>query len=417
MKHFSSMPDDTILPNLATGSNVVRTSGRLVKCFFMCKGYNMQYNTEMFIKEYKEVHGNKDHTFTRTIFVAARTKITVTCGTHGDFHKTKGNHFQGKGCPKCVQEAVTRRQIEKGKLKFFKNVIKRYNNFYVYFLDEYVDYHTEIRILCPVHGEFWETPRNHYNGSRCMSCKHDADILPQSEAEERLAKFGNKTLLFKPFKYDGNKTQIPWVCLKCGHEDHSEFNNLTHRTNPSGCNVCFNFLTREQIDERINRIVPTNITIAPFYYVGTEETRVDVHCSLCDRDFNVYLWTLIAEKNPTACGCESSSKGEKEIREWLQLQGVDFVEQKRFTDCVYKQMMPFDFYIPDHNILLEFQGKQHFVFTPMFHKTIAGFKERQLRDKIKKEYAIDKGYNFLEYDYKQRQKGLLPELLAKAITT
>lgn len=72
-----------------------------------------EYTTEQFIKEYTEIHGDKGYDFAKTEYVDAKTKITITCPIHGDFHKIKGNHFISKGCTKCVQEEQGRRNTQK----------------------------------------------------------------------------------------------------------------------------------------------------------------------------------------------------------------------------------------------------------------------------------------------------------------
>ena len=67
---------------------------------------------------------------------------------------------------------------------------------------------------------------------------------------------------------------------------------------------------------------------------------------------------------------------------------IDFIPQKTFDGCKYKNKLPFDFYLPDYNICIEFQGEQHYKSIEYFggEKT---FKLTLLRDKIKMEYCRD----------------------------
>ena len=79
---------------------------------------------------------------------------------------------------------------------------------------------------------------------------------------------------------------------------------------------------------------------------------------------------------------------------------VRFERERRFKDCKYKRSLPFDFFLPDFNILIEYHGVQHYRF---LHNDFFGgekaLKERQKRDKIKKDYAHKNNFNFLEIPY------------------
>ena len=57
----------------------------------------MKYN---FIEKAKEVHG-KTYSYANTVYTNKRTKVTITCKTHGDFLQSPQHHLQGSGCKKC----------------------------------------------------------------------------------------------------------------------------------------------------------------------------------------------------------------------------------------------------------------------------------------------------------------------------
>lgn len=54
------------------------------------------------------------------------------------------------------------------------------------------------------------------------------------------------------------------------------------------------------------------------------------------------------------------SKGEQLIYDWLMERQIDFVEQKRFVGLVITRPLPFDFFLPDYGVLIEYQGRQHY---------------------------------------------------------
>jgi Zn finger protein HypA/HybF involved in hydrogenase expression len=96
-------------------------------------------------------------------------------------------------------------------------------------------------------------------------------------------------------------------------------------------------------------------------------------------------------------GCPScnSSKGEIIIENYLKNSGINYLIQKTFQDCRNKRLLPFDFYLPDFNLIIEYQGDQHYKPIKIFGGNDA-FIRIQQNDKIKKEYCITHGIKFIE---------------------
>ena len=97
------------------------------------------------------------------------------------------------------------------------------------------------------------------------------------------------------------------------------------------------------------------------------------------------------------------SKGEMLILIYLRKKGVILEQQKQFVDCKNILPLPFDFYLPEYNMLIEFDGEQHFKFNPKgdFIKTQEELDERQRLDKIKTEYCINNNIKLLRISYKE----------------
>ena len=110
------------------------------------------------------------------VFVDPQTKIRIMCPVHGEFWQRPMAHLNGYGCARCggslrltKDEFIDRAKvIHKGKYDYSKV--------------EYVNYSTKICIICPEHGEFWQTPNNHLFGGGCPAC-------PQSQLEGEMRKF------------------------------------------------------------------------------------------------------------------------------------------------------------------------------------------------------------------------------------
>lgn len=102
------------------------------------------------------------------------------------------------------------------------------------------------------------------------------------------------------------------------------------------------------------------------------------------------------------CPICNESKGERRINDYLIKNGlheeVDYHRQYRFIDCKYKRKLPFDFYIPFLNLIVEYDGDQHFKEASNFggKETL---KRTQHNDSIKTAYCQQKGIKLLRIPY------------------
>lgn len=88
-----------------------------------------------------------------------------------------------------------------------------------------------------------------------------------------------------------------------------------------------------------------------------------------------------------SCGCVSSSTGEVLVSSILNQLNVLFEREYTFDDCRDKLLLPFDFYLPEYNILIEYNGKQHYEPIDFFGGELE-FKIRLKHDNIKKQYCL-----------------------------
>lgn len=105
------------------------------------------------------------------------------------------------------------------------------------------------------------------------------------------------------------------------------------------------------------------------------------------------------------CPFCSLSKGEKEIIKWLEDNQISYVSQKKFEDLigVGGRCLPYDFFIPNANLLIEYQGKQHYEENKHFSSSNMdskqSFEVRKEHDNRKRRYAKENGYDLLEIPY------------------
>lgn len=114
-----------------------------------------------------------------------------------------------------------------------------------------------------------------------------------------------------------------------------------------------------------------------------------------------------------SCGCKHQSKWEMFIRDYLISLNVAFQPQKRFADCKNKKqtdMLPFDFYLPDYNLCIEYDGEHH------FHPIViwGGYEKfliNQENDSIKNEYCSSRNITLLRLPYTYSKEEIKNEIL------
>ena len=135
---------------------------------------------------------------------------------------------------------------------------------------------------------------------------------------------------------------------------------------------------------------------------------------LCDCGNTTYVSVgQLTRKHTLSCGCRHKSKWEIFIGDFLVDLCVDFIPQKRFSDCVnFKgtDMLPFDFYLPNQNVIIEYDGEHH--FQPV--KGWGGeekFNTTQQNDCIKNNYCAMNKITLLRLPYTYTEEDIKNEIL------
>lgn len=127
--------------------------------------------TEEFINKAYKVHGGK-YDYSNTSYSNGNVKVEIICKMcNKSFWQMPLNHINGQGCPDCgmLNSALTRRlSIE----EFISRSNKIHNNRYNYSKVDYKNNSTNVEIICPDHGSFFQIPHNHLQGKGCPRCAH-----------------------------------------------------------------------------------------------------------------------------------------------------------------------------------------------------------------------------------------------------
>ena len=302
--------------------------------------------------------------------------------------------FQGHGCPSCSK-------INKSKKEF---CIRELSKRKIKLAGKYVNAETKTKWKCLVKGcgYEWETkPKYIFSGHGCHRCSKREHVTKEM-CVMRLKK--RKIKLIGEYKNTYKNTK--WLCLVDGCKWVASPKTIM---NGHGCPKCAN---KERVTKKIciNRIKGRNIKLIGKYNGSREKTQW-----LCLSDGHKWITTPHNIFNGNGCPKCNASKGELFVNKWLEDQSIEFVPQKRFIDCRNKKPLPFDFFVPLFNTLIEYHGEQHFKHIKHFGGKMS-FKETKHNDAIKLKYAKDKGFNFIQLDYTMDAKtmeSLLSTMIVK----
>ena len=217
-----------------------------------------------FIKKSNKVHNNK-YDYSKVNYINNNTKVIIICPEHGEFEQKPSNHIMGQGCPKCKSKKNKERQTKTNK-KFIEESINVHGDFYDYSKTVYVNSLTKVCIICPEHGEFWQTPSAHINNKQgcpiCGRLKASASLRLTQED------FLNKSKIVHGDKYDYSQakyidyyTPVKILCSKHGEFYQTPDSHLQGK----GCKMCGSTFSNGENEIRnflINNIGIDNFSIS-----------------------------------------------------------------------------------------------------------------------------------------------------------
>lgn len=179
---------------------------------------------------------------------------------------------------------------------------------------------------------------------------------------------------------------------------HGEFNQKpSHHTNGSGCPKCTkNIPTEKEFIEKASLVHSNKYDYSNVKYINTRE-QILINCPIHGE------FEQIARNHLNGCGCPicKQSKGERKITSFLIENNILFIPQHRFNDCRNTLPLPFDFYLPELNTCIEFQGRQHYESVKSFGGEIE-LKRTQMSDNVKMEYCQNNNIPLITIKYNDK---------------
>tara|TARA_B100002019_G_C21230042_1_gene579583 strand:+ start:197 stop:1168 length:972 start_codon:yes stop_codon:yes gene_type:complete len=305
------------------------------------------------------------------------------------------------------------KSVEGYKEKF----IKVHGNKYDYSrFKKFSGWHHKIIIGCNYHKGYWfsQRPASHYyqkNG--CPKCKAEkakaSQIYSNSEWKEKAKKVHGNKYNYSLVSYQGDRSKVKIIC-----PDHGIFEQRSshHLHSKAGCHQChFENMSRERsmsYEVFLKKAKEKYFSKYTYEIIGDSfkglRTKIKINCPVEGHGF--FIKTARDHLYGTECPKCSSSKGELETERILKKLKISYERQKKFPECKYIRELPFDFYLPEHNLLIEFDGEQHYkvrkksFFAKRFH-------EIKRNDQIKTNFAKETNLRLLRIRFDQKIESTL----------
>ena len=355
-------------------------------------------STDTFIAEAIEVHGDL-YGYSNVDYRSTDSKVTIVCRAHGEFYQTPHSHLRGQGCGVC---GVIRRAASKRKTtaQFIADAVRVHGDRYDYRHAEYVSSDSAVIIVCKKHGAFAQVATDHLAAHGCPRCGVLARATVRTKQAmqfitDAIEKHGDR-YDYSQVEYTNSKADVVIVC-----PDHGPFTQKpNNHLGGARCRKCFLDALAEAKRKTTEQFIADAVEVhgglydysLVDYFDG--DHKVDIVCE----SHGVFQQRPVDHLNRAGCPKCSSSRAERIIALLLDGAGVDYVEQHRFEDCCDKLPLPFDFYLPKQNLLIEYDGQQHFEPVAPWGG-MDKLEVTQRHDAIKSRFAFDHGYRLIRILY------------------
>lgn len=279
-------------------------------------------------------------------------------------------------------------------LEEFKNRINRINSGWEYNIIEFNGYKQPCKIECKNCRQILIFKKACDLFRKVNPCNCKKIFKDYHEKLQFLSKQFNFTILF-----DGKATQkVKVKCNNCGCV--MERSHISILNTPWHCDNCQNYnkgkivYDKEDVKEELNKKFNFEYDLLEYY--GMTKKALLKH-NVCGKIFTIReLEDLFQGRNRGCPICyQFKSAGEQAIMFYLEQNKINYIPQKTFSP-LNKSKYRFDFYLPDFNLAIEYQGEQHYRQNSCFKDSLETI---QKRDEIKRKYCRENNIALKEIKY------------------
>lgn len=203
-------------------------------CANMRKSESKLKTLDAFLDEARKIHGDK-YDYSMVQYSGNNRKVTIICKEHGPFLQAPKTHLRGHGCPRCSGRGRTTEE-------FIKEAKVIHGDRYDYSQVQYQSCNSYVKIICPEHGLFQQTPHSHLGGAGCPVCggvvmKTREEFIAQ--AKEIHGEYYDYSLV----DYRGAHTKVSIICPIHGIFEQAPHSHLKG----NGCPICKASLLEKEV--------------------------------------------------------------------------------------------------------------------------------------------------------------------------
>ena len=367
---------------------------RCPKCF-----KNKRKTTEQFKEEVYNLVGSEYTVLSE--YKNSKTKVLMKhnkCGS--SFYTFPNNFLKGNRCPKCAGN------MRKTTRQFSQEVYNLVGDEYSV-LGEYVG--SNIKILMKHNkcgNEYEVSPSAFLQGARCPQCKGGVRKTPKQFERDFYSVAQDNYKLLSVYKNSHTKVKVKH--LSCGN---------VYMVNPTAflrgerCPRCFgnHRKTQQEFEDIIYNLTEGDYVVLSKY--KNANTKVVFKHKICGKNFSMTPYDFIGSGHRCPwCFQSCSSHGNSMIAKVLSKLGIKYYREFKFSDCKDKRKLPFDFYLPDYNLCIEYDGKQHFDRDSKFYST-----DLVKHDRIKDQFCLDNNINLLRIKYTSDTLSSVRKLILESV--
>ena len=279
--------------------------------------------------------------------------------------------------------------------EFIERAKKIHGTKYDYSKVEYINAHTKVIIICPKHNEFTQTPKHHVNdGHGCNLCGYEIGSKKQALTKKDFIKQAKKLhgdkYDYSEVEYVNFSTKVKVICPLHETFEVTPSNHLK-KDRPRGCKKCGRLSTSEKQRFSTKDFIKKSKSIHGdiYDYSKTKYKGIfDKVTITCNKHGE---FEQVAKVHLMGSGCPKCAlKGEGRIYEYLLKKNI-VVKEYSIKNKRY------DFYLPEHKLIIERDGEQHYEEHRLFKKV--SFEENTKNDKVKTKLAKEAGLKIARIPY------------------
>lgn len=332
-------------------------------------------------------------------YINLSTKIDIKHNVCNRVYKVKPNGFiSGNRCPHCAKENRKGKSYARVTPEIWEEWYKSNAESLYEQITEFKGLNNNITMKHRECGNLITIKAvNFKNKPSCRKCAHKKATMKQTKTHE---KFCEEVKLYGEGnfevveKYKGNHTPIQLKHSVCGDIFKVAPNDFIKGQRCPKCSFKSMRITQEEWDERVRELGQGEYKFLESYK-GTM-TKIKAKHMECGTEYFVTPNNFMTGYRCPSC---ASSRGEKNVEGYLKEKGIRYICQHTFKELKgEKNPLRFDFYLPDLDILVEYQGLQHYKPIKFFGGE-KNYIKQTTRDEYKREYANKNNIPLIEIPF------------------